>query len=343
VNPDRTYLGDVIAALERIREICPADLAERFAAQSGIGKDAFVECSPAGRGRLAAVDGSNAMVLEAGSFSIAAVRAAVSCFAEARRAFLRMTSMRLVRIEAREEFVARFASLYREYFGKDPQQGLAADDPARAVAVVREMLEFVAAQEALESLEAGDTLLLDGSLHVGHASHMSVLRDLLFRAGNAGIRVAGISKRTSATWGGGYPLVLAVDSYARNAGIRPPWCLRIPEDLLDQQPHAQWQRGVPYVARFHEKAATAFKIEVPEYADASAVADVCSACAAYAGDGRIPGYPFPLLDAHRAVVLGADEVEAIRYDIIKGMSRLGMNSKNFWQLFGDYHEEFARY
>jgi len=343
MNPDRTYLGDVIAALEHIREICPADLAERFEAQSGIGRDDFLHCSPGFRGRLAAVDGSNAMVLESGSFSLAAVRAVVSCFAEDRRAFLRSTSTRLVRIEAREESVARFAALYREYFGEEPQQGLAADDPARAVAVVREMLEFAAALEALESLEAGDTLLLDGSLRVGHASHLPVLRELLFRAGNAGIRVAGISKRTSATWGGGYPLVPAVDLFAKAAGVTPPWCVRIPEEAIDQRPHTQWQRGMPYVARLHGKGATAFKIEVPDYADERTAIEVCSACAAYAGDGRIPGYPYPLLDAHRAVVLGADEVEGITYDIIKGMNRLGMNSKDFWQLFGDYHEEFARY
>jgi hypothetical protein len=343
VNPDRTYLGDVIAALEHIREICPADLAERFGAQSGIGREDFLQCSPASPGRLAAVDGSNAMILESGSFSLAAVRAVVSCFAQDRREFLRSTSTRLVKIEAREGYVARFAALYREYFGEEPQQGLAADDPARAIAVVREMVEFAAAREALESLEEGDTLLLDGSLRVGHASHLPVLRELLFGAGNAGIRVAGISKRTSATWGGGYPLVLAVDMFATHAGIRSPWCVRIPEEVLDQTPHAQWQRGVPYVARFHEKGETAFKIEVPDYADEHAAIEACSACAAYAGDGRIPGYPYPLLDAHRAVVLGADEVEQITCDIIKGMNSLGMNSKDFWQLFGDYHEAFARY
>jgi hypothetical protein len=342
VNTDRSYLGDVIATLEHIREISPADLAERFEAQSGIDRDDFVEYRPACQGRLAAVDGSNAMVLEAGSFSIAAVRAVVSCFEDTRR-FLRSTSTRLVRIEARDDYVAGYAALYREYIGHDPQQGLAADDPSRAVAVVREMLEFAAALEALASLGAGDTLLLDGSLRVGHASHLPVLRDLLFRAGNERIRVAGISKRTSATWGGGYPLVQSVDLFARNAGIRPPWCVRIPGEMLDQRAHAQWQRGVPYVARLHGKAASAFKIEVPEYTDESAAIEVCSVCAAYAGDGRIPGYPYPLLDAHRAVVLGADEVERISSDIIKGMNRLGMNSKDFWQLFGDYHEEFARY
>jgi hypothetical protein len=340
---DRTYLGDVIATLEHIRGVCPADLAERFEAHSGIGRDDFLECRPARRGRVAAVDGSNAMVLEAGSFSLAAVRAVVSCFEDTRRAFLRTTSTRLVRIEAREDSVAAYAALYREYIGEDLQQGLASDDPARAVAVVREMLEYAAAMEALESLEAGDTLLLDGSLHVGHASHLPVLRDLLFRAGNAGVRVAGISKRTSATWGGGHPLVLTVDRFAKAAGVTPPWCIRISGDLLDQQPHAQWQLGVPYVARLHPKAATAFRIEVPGYAGESDAVEACRACAAYAGDGRIPGYPYPLLDAHRGVVLGADEVERISSDIIKGMNRLGMNSRDFWQLFGDYHEEFARY
>ena len=47
------------------------------------------------------------------------------------------------------------------------------------------------------------------------------------------------------------------------------------------------------------------------------------ALAACAGDGRIPGYPYPLLDAHRTVAIDEPLVMQIQQDIRAGLSQTG--------------------
>ena len=60
-------------------------------------------------------------------------------------------------------------------------------------------------------------------------------------------------------------------------------------------------------------------------------------------DGRIPGYPYPLLDAHRTVVIDRPLIEQIQQDLIRGLSFRGMDRSVFEDLFGDFHGEFERY
>jgi hypothetical protein len=67
------------------------------------------------------------------------------------------------------------------------------------------------------------------------------------------------------------------------------------------------------------------------------------ALAACAGDGRIPGYPYPLLDAHRTVVIDEPLVTQIQQDIKAGLSKGGVQNRIFEDLFGDLHGDFERY
>jgi hypothetical protein len=67
------------------------------------------------------------------------------------------------------------------------------------------------------------------------------------------------------------------------------------------------------------------------------------ALAACADDGRIPGYPYPLLDAHRTVVIDEPLVTQIQQDIKAGLAKQGMKNRTFEDLFGDLHGDFERY
>jgi hypothetical protein len=342
VKQDTSYLRDIIHVVEHIQNTHPSDIDERFQTECNITKRDFRTLQGDFQGQIAAVDGSNAMVLEAGSYSVAAFRAAVSCYQTGRRLFLSRSSIRLARIE-NEPSIVDYNSLYKECFSMEPENGLSGEDVTRAASVIRDTLEYATALQTLERVGAGDVILLDGSLRVGHASHLPVLREILKKAGGKDILVAAVSKRTAATWGGGYPLILSVDRFAENAGIIPPWYIRIPEQILDGAAHKQWQRGRVYVAKLHRKSPLAFKIELPDYANEDAIERTFQACVAYADDGRIPGYPYPLMDAHRNVCIGEDVLERITFDVIRGMDRLGMDWKDYQQFFGDYHDEFKRY
>jgi hypothetical protein len=60
-------------------------------------------------------------------------------------------------------------------------------------------------------------------------------------------------------------------------------------------------------------------------------------------DGRIPGYPYPLFDAHRTVVLTEEIVGQVKVDLLGRLAEAGIDRQTYDILFGDYHDEFARY
>lgn len=339
---DFEYAQDIIDMVSAIQAISPKGHIEEFRNHAGIGKDDFKIASPEFSGTLAAVDGSNAMVAESGSFAVAAARSALAGYEGGRRAFRSTSGLRIVRIGPSPVSEA-YEQLYLDCFGFPPDAVLETEDRARAAAVFRDTLEYFTAFSAIDRLGEGDVLLLDGSLRVGHGSHFPVMVRLLQHAGMQGVAVAAVAKSTSATWGGGRPLVPTVAMLAREMGIGEPWYLRVPVEVLDHQPHREWQRGSLFVSRLHARAPRAFKVEIPGGIDDEWVERIFAACGAYADDGRVPGYPFPLLEAHRTSAIREDTVEQVQQDIMKGMNRLDLAWHDYHELFGDYHDELDRY
>ncbi len=329
----------------RIRESAPEDLAGRFSACSGFDASSYRRCRPEFDGAVCAVDGSNTIVLDAGSFAVAAVRASVSAYAGGARLCHRTTPLHIVTVNpgtGNEDFDA----LFYECFHCSPKVHLDHDDPIRNTAVIRDTLEFWAAMEMAAELDTGDLIVLDGTLQVRHASHDEVVENLLNLCNLRGVLIAAVTKRTSLTWGGGHPIVPAAEGLARDLGVGEPWYLRVSaaEGLIDRRETHLWkQRGEQYVARLHPRAQRAFKVEIPKYYSPELVEQVFSALAFFADDGRVTGYPYPLLDAHLTTRIGRDAVDQVRQDIIRGMDLLGMNLADYTGIFGDYHDEFDRY
>ncbi len=329
----------------RIREAAPEDLAGRFSAASGFDAASYRRCRPESGGAVCAVDGSNTIVLDAGSFAVAAVRASVSAYTGGTRLYHRTTPLQIVTVNpgaGNEDFDA----LFYDCFHCSPKVHLDHDDPIRNTAVIRDTLEFWAAMEMAAELDTGDLIVLDGTLQVRHASHDEVVENLLNLCNLRGVLIAAVTKRTALTWDGGHPIVPAAEGLARDLGIPEPWylCVSTAEGLIDRRETYLWkQRGEQYVARLHPRAQRAFKVEIPKYYGPDKVEQVFSALAAYADDGRVTGYPYPLLDAHLTTRIGRDAVDQVRHDIIRGMDRLGMNLADYTAIFGDYHDEFDRY
>ncbi|NLM29049.1 MAG: DNA double-strand break repair nuclease NurA [Methanomicrobiales archaeon] len=329
----------------RIRECAPEDLALRFSACSGFDAESYQPCSSSFDGAVCAVDGSNAIILDAGSFAVAAVRASVSTCAGGVRICHRTTPLKIVTVNpgsGNEDF----DTLFRDCFHHHPKAPLDHDDPIQNSAVIRDTLEYRAAMDMAGELNTGDILVLDGTLQVRHASHDEVIESLLNLCNLRGVLIAAVTKRTSLTWGGGHPIVPAAEGLARDLGIPEPWylCVSAAEGLIDREETHRWkQRGGQYVARLHPRAQRAFKVEIPKYYTPDRVKRVFSALASFSDDGRVTGYPYPLFDAHLTTKIGADAVEQIRQDIIRGMDRLGMNLADYTGIFGDYHDEFDRY
>lgn len=336
------YEESVAKALRKVAAHVPADLVQQFAERSGIRRDDFHPVTPGPSGTVSAVDGSNAMVLDGGSIALAAIRAARTTFTKNERAGRASTPLTLVTIGPGHRNTD-FDELFAECFGAMPHKGLDNADPERASAILRDTLEYWVAWKTAAALPAGSLLLLDGAMRVSSQNHEPVLAGIVETAAERGVFLAAVAKRTKATWGGGHPLLPALKGLATEYGIPGPWWTKIDPRLIDHTEYRQGRHGEIFVASLHPKVQRLLKMELPKGTDDRTAAATMLALAACAGDGRIPGYPYPLLDAHRTVAIGEELVDQIRQDLRAGFSRQGILHRAFEDLFGDLHDEFERY
>jgi len=339
---DDRYREDLATLVRRIGDLDPPDLAARFSSHLSLGAGSFRRVEPVREGTLAAVDGSNAILLDAGCLAVALLRAAVCGFSGGARQFRSLTPLRLV-ILGREARDRTFSGLYRECFGIEPETTVRDDEPARTAGILRDTLEYWVAMQACERLERGDLLVLDGALRVTHASHDPVMRELVRTCASQGIRLCAVTKRTAVTWGGGFPLVPAALALAQAHAQSPPWFLPIPEEGLDITPYRQWRHGAACVAALHPGSPLAFKIEVPEGTRDRDLGETIARLSGWSDDGRVTGYPYPLLDAHRTARIPADALMRAKNDLLAGLDPDAGAYGRFQQLFGDIHDEFARF
>jgi hypothetical protein len=96
-----------------------------------------------------------------------------------------------------------------------------------------------------------------------------------------------------------------------------------------------------YVACLHPRSKGPLKIEL--MAGTKNAEEIMNRLAGCSADGRIPGYPYPLLDAHRTVALTEEIIDQVRGDLLGRLAETGIDRQTYEILFGDYHDEFARY
>jgi hypothetical protein len=334
------YEESLATALRKIAAHVPEDLVQQFADRSGISKADIHPITPGPAGIVSAVDGSNAMIAEGGSITLAAIRAARTTFNGNERENRSTTPLTLVTIGPGHRNTD-FDELFRECFGSPPHKALDNADPERASAILRDTLEYWVAWKTAQELPAEALLLIDGALRVSSQNHEPVLADIVKTAGERDLLLAAVAKRTRATWGGGHPLLPALSGLVAQLGITGPWWAKIDEHLLDHTEYRQGRHGELYVASLHPDYCRPLKMELPKGTDAAAA--TMQALAACADDGRIPGYPYPLLDAHRTVVIDEALVQQIQQDIKAGLSQQGIRNRTFEDLFGDLHGDFERY
>jgi len=337
-----SYEESVTLILERISHQIPYDLVDKFAEFSNLKKTDIHPIAARPAGIVSAVDGSNAIVAESGSFALAAIRAAHTDFAGAERRLRAITPLMVVSVGPEEES-EDFRVLMSDCFSIIPEKGLPSDDAERVSAILRDTLEYWIAQRQAAALPAGSLLLLDGALRITDPNHDPILQNIIETAEEREVFIAAVTKRTRATWGGGHPLLPAVGGFARDAGVKSPWWVRIDEHLLDSTVYRRGRQGDLYIASVHPSQNFPLKLELPKGTEEKTVATIMGAIAACSDDGRIPGYPYPLLDAHRTVVIDQILVDQIRQDLMRGFSAQGMNKEIFDLLFRDIHDDFKRY
>jgi hypothetical protein len=339
---NESYEESVNRALRRITEHVPEDLVGKFAQESNITRDDIHTIPPGDSGMVTAIDGSNMMVLEGGSVSLAALRAVQTTFLNNKRHHRSITPITLVTIGPGHRN-HDFDELYQDCFGIAPHKGLDNADPERASAILRDTLEYWVALQRVRTLPAGALLLIDGALRVSSQNHEPVLTEIITTAQERGILLAAVAKRTRVTWGGGHPLLPALGGLVAHFGISGPWWVKIDEHLPDHTDYRQGRHGELYIASLHAQWSRPMKVDLPKGTGEEAAAVTMQMLSACADDGRIPGYPYPLLDAHRTVVIDEPLVTQIQQDIKAGLAKQGIRNRTFEDLFGDLHGDFERY
>lgn len=337
-----SYEESVDRALGWIAAHIPKDLAQQFAERSRISKEDIRLIPPGPSGIVSAIDGSNSMIVEGGSISLAAIRAVRTTFAGMERSNRSITPIMLVTIGPGHRN-RDFDDLYQDCYGIPPHKGLDNADPDRASAILRDTLEYWVTLQTATTLPEGALLLIDGALRVSSQNHEPVLADIVRIARERNLLLAAVAKRTRATWGGGHPLLPAMAGLVEQFAISGAWWIKIDHHLLDQSEYRQGKHGEIYIASLHPRYSRPMKLELPKGIDEPAAAATMQALAACADDGRIPGYPYPLLDAHRSVTIDEPVINQIQQDIRAGLSRRGIRNRIFEDLFGDLHGDFERY
>jgi hypothetical protein len=338
----QSYEESVTLILERISHQMPYDLAEKFSEFSNLKKTDIHPIRSRAPGLVSAIDGSNTIIAESGSFALAAIRAAHTDFLGGDRHARAVTPLTVVSVGPEEEN-EDFKVLMSDCFGIFPGTGLPNNDAERVSAILRDTLEYWIALRQAQALPAGSLLLLDGALRVTDQNHDPVLQEIIRTSRERGVLLAAITKRTRATWGGGHPLLPSVAGFVRKSGISGPWWIRIHEHLLDSAVYKRGRQGDLFVVSAHPTKNFPLKLELPRGTDEQTVEMIMSSILSCSDDGRIPGYPYPLLDAHRTVVIDQTVTEQIRQDMMRGFSSQGMNKEIFDQVFGDIHDDFKRY
>jgi len=339
---NESYEESLGRAIGKIADHVPEDLVRKFARETGINRDNIHPVPAVHPGIVSAVDGSNSMVIEGGSVTIAAIRAVQTTFSGNVRHNRSITPLTLVTIGPGHRN-HDFDELFPDCFGTPPHKGLDNADPERASAILRDTLEYWVALQTVRVLPEGALLLLDGALRVSSQNHEPVLADIIRIAQERKILLAAVAKRTTATWGGGHPLLPAIAGLAEQLGITGPWWTKIDAHIPDHAGYSPGRHGELYIASLHPHARRLLKMELPKGISEQAAAATMQALAACADDGRIPGYPYPLLDAHRTVVIDEPLVMQVQQDIKAGLSKRGMQNRTFEDLFGDLHGDFERY
>lgn len=321
-----TYVQDLIRVVADIKQRRCNLSPTGFIAEQGIGSDDYVRIVPADDRAITAVDGSNATVYSTPFFTLDVFRGAVTWYARQERVMLRQTPLRIFRIgDGQDE---DYADVHRDYFGCEPAVPLDMGDTLAAEAAFRDTIEYGLAMAAAREASPGTLLLLDGALYAEHPSHAPILDAITDTCRERGLLLAAVTKNAGATWDGKQPLVPAAVKGAATLGIQPPWYLKVKEG---------------YVACLHSSSARGFLVTVPDAYGDEEVSAVCSALSSYAGDGRVVGYPYPLMDAHRYAVIRHDLVRHVRNDIIAGCATQSINYLDYEDILGDYHDELNRY
>ena len=269
---------------------------------------------PARRARpLVAVDGSYAFLWSGSGVSLAVVRIGSLHYAAEEDGYRKLhldQKDHAVVVSSREEVMAEqgpiLSSLYESTLGSR-------DQPREIVNEYRRYLEASLALEVARR-ERGSILAMDGTLEIfpRELDHSPQLQEACHRNDHY---LVGVSKDSILQAFG-----RKVSDEELLRGEPGPAYVRVPQEF-EKKSRARFYGDI-YFAKLHSAAAKWFRVDVgPGKAE---VKEVFRHLSAYAQSPLYPGYPFPLLEAHRFAVTIRQFRNLYEEYVVKNLLQLGL-------------------
>jgi hypothetical protein len=200
--------------------------------------------------------------------------------------------------------------------------------------VLRDWSEWRLVSRSVEEAGPGAMVLVDGDLQPDWRIPARWLADLLVRAAERGVALAGVTKHSSLARGGA-PLVGQLELEAE-AVLGPRACWWAPVALR----RTEIGPGLLVViARLDPDARFAFRVDLPADADAPLLLGQLSALA---DDAAFPGYPYPLSVADRLAACPAWARAEIWAELESALDHAGLPQEVKERAFDDRHALMER-
>jgi hypothetical protein len=200
--------------------------------------------------------------------------------------------------------------------------------------LLRDWSEWRLVATSVEEAEPGAIVLVDGDLEPDWRIPAHWLGQLLTRAAERNVSLAGVIKHSSLARGGA-PLVGQLELEAQAAlGPRACWWVPVAERRPEVGPGL-----LVVVARLDPDARFAFRIDLPRDADAARILGQLSA---FADDASFPGYPYPLSVADRLAACSGWARADVWAELQSALDAAGLPEDVKERAFADRHALMER-
>ena len=201
--------------------------------------------------------------------------------------------------------------------------------------LLRDRWEWEAVERCVEEAQSGALVLVDGDLVPDWRIPSSFVAELLERAVERGVLVAGVTKHSSLARGGA-PLVGALELEAAvQLGARSTWWASVARTRSDLE-----AGGLQVVvARLDPDARFAFRIDLPAPVDPEAA---LGAISAVSDDAAFPGYPYPLSVADQLAACPPWLRHELWLELEELFHRAGVPAETVERAFADRHRLMER-
>ena len=176
--------------------------------------------------------------------------------------------------------------------------------------IARKFAEWQFSYKIVEDeLDAGDMLMIDGSLQTGFKNEIKYANRLYDLAIKKGVIVCGLAKTSRLITESGDPLFARIDEISQDVKY-DKWYVRVAEEI------SRDDRGFTFAVRLHGNSKFVFRFEILreqlEKMDDSELNSVLASLAENAKDVAMPGYPYGAIDADRFAQIRKDELNMYR-------------------------------